>query len=107
MVTVNGPPAEAQKWRLRLYVVGTTPRSVLAYNNLVSVCEENLQGRYTIEVIDIQADPRSAVENGIVAAPTLEVCSPPSPRRLVGTLSDRAGVLLGLGIRSWAAGGSA
>lgn len=85
---------------LHLYVTGNTPRSRQAISNIRSLCEEYLQGRYDLKVIDIYQQPAEAGAGQIIAAPTLVKSSPNPPRRLVGDLSDRDRVLLGLNIRS-------
>jgi circadian clock protein KaiB len=78
---------------LRLYVAGTTPRSVQAIGNVRAVCEGHLAGHYDLEVVDIYQQPGSAAENQIVAAPTLVKELPLPVRRMVGDLSDRAKLL--------------
>jgi circadian clock protein KaiB len=81
---------------LRLYVSGMTPRSTEAINNLATICEEYLKGRYELEVIDLYKQPEAAESNQIVATPTLVKSLPLPLRRLVGTLSDEERVLVGL-----------
>lgn len=86
-------------WQLRLYVAGQTPRSLAAITNLNLICEEHLKGRYRVQVIDLLLDPGRARVDEIVAIPTL-VRSVPTPlRKIIGDLSDRARVLLGLQLR--------
>ena len=68
----KGPDSKtAEKWKLRLYVAGQTPKSVAAFANLKRACEEHLQGRYEIEVIDLLRNPQLAAGDQIVAIPTL------------------------------------
>jgi circadian clock protein KaiB len=81
---------------LRLYVTGTTARSVRAITNMRRICEEYLVGRYELEVIDLYQDPTAAKENQIIAVPTLVRLLPPPLRRIIGDLSDRERVLIGL-----------
>lgn len=89
----------AERYVLRLYVTGTTPRSREAILNVKKVCEENLQGRYDLEVIDIYQKPALARDEQIIAAPTLVKQLPAPLRRLIGDLSNRERVLLGLDLK--------
>ena len=84
---------------LRLYVVGATAGSQRAISNLREICETELAGRYELEVIDIYQQPTLAEGEQIVAAPTLIKELPLPVRRLVGDMSDRERVLLGLDLR--------
>lgn len=84
---------------LRLYTVGATPRSLRAIHNLKQICDQELAGRYTLEVIDVTKHPRLMAQEQIVAIPTLIKELPPPIARLVGDLSDREAVLLGLDLR--------
>jgi len=74
---------------LRLYVAGMTPRSTLAITNIKKICEENLKGRYTLEVIDLYERPALAVGEQILAAPTLLKKLPLPLRRFIGTCPTR------------------
>ena len=87
------------KYVFRLYVSGPTRASIRALINLASVCEENLAGRYDLQVIDVHGKPDLAASDQIVATPTLLKELPPPVRRLIGDLSERDRVILGLGIR--------
>ena len=82
---------------LRLYLADTSPRSVLARENLEAFCQEHLAGGYRLTIIDIVKQPASARRDGIVATPTLIRISPGPPRRLVGTLADKERVLRAIG----------
>jgi circadian clock protein KaiB len=84
---------------LRLYVAGSTPRSVRAIANLKSLCEKHLKGRFALEVIDIYLEPTLTNGDQIIAAPTLIKRLPPPLRRFVGDLSDMDRVLVGLDLR--------
>jgi circadian clock protein KaiB len=97
----SDPPAEPapEKYLLRLYVSGMTPRSTAAISRLKAICEESLEGRYDLEVIDIYQQPDLARGEQIIATPTLLKKLPAPLRRLVGDLSDKERVLLGLDIR--------
>lgn len=92
--------ADAEKWNLRLYTAGQSPKSLAALANLKRVCEEHLAGRYTIEVVDLLKNPRLAKDDQIVAIPTLVRKLPEPLRRLVGDLSDTERTLVGLQLRS-------
>ena len=85
-----------RRYLLRLYVVGATAGSQRAISNLREICETELAGRYELEVIDIYQQPRLAEGEQIIAAPTLVKELPLPVRRLVGDMSDRDRVLLGL-----------
>jgi circadian clock protein KaiB len=88
----------ADRYILRLYVTGLTPRSSRAVRNLKAVCDEYLAGRYDLEVIDIYQQPVLARGEQIIAAPTLIKKLPLPVRRIIGDLSDRERVLVGLGL---------
>ncbi len=81
---------------LRLYTVGATPASRRAISNLRQICEAELQGRYSLEVIDITENPALAEKEQIIAVPTLIKSLPQPVARLVGDLSNRERVLVGL-----------
>lgn len=82
-----------QRYYLRLYVAGTTPRSMRSLESLKAICETYLQGRYELEVIDVyQTQP----EDNIIAIPTLIKQLPSPMRRIIGDLSDTEKVLMGL-----------
>src|SRR6185503_6323682 len=93
----DGAPAE--KWNLRLYTAGQTPKSLAAIRNLKKMCEEHLPGRYEIEVIDLLQNPRLAKEHQIVAIPTLVRKLPDPLRRIIGDLSDTNRTLVGMDLR--------
>ena len=84
---------------LRLYVAGSTARSLRAIDNLRRICEENLGGRYDLQVIDIYRQLPLARGEQIVAVPTLIKKLPEPLRRLIGDMSDRKRVLMGLDLR--------
>lgn len=87
------------RWELRLYVAGQTPKSILALTNITRYCQENLEGRYTIEVIDLLKTPQLAEGDQIIAIPTLIRKVPVPIRKIIGDLSDEEKVLVGLNIR--------
>ena len=84
---------------LRLYVTGMTPRSTEAFAAIKAICEERLRGRYELEVIDIYQHPQLAIDEQIIAVPTLVKKLPAPLRRLVGDLSNQDRVLTGLDLR--------
>ena len=89
-----------QLWELRLYIAGQTPKSVAALSNLNKYCEEHLQGKYKIEVIDLLLQPQLAEGDQIFAVPTLVRKVPVPIRKIIGDLSNEEKVLVGLNIRS-------
>ncbi len=84
---------------LKLYVLGTTPNSQHAIKNIKNICEEYLQGRYTLEVIDLYQQPQLAQGEQIIAIPTLIRKLPLPLRRILGDLSNAERVLVGLDIQ--------
>ena len=84
---------------LKLYVTGTSPRTQLAITNLNRICEQELQGQYKLEIIDVLENPQIAEDDRILATPTLIKQLPPPLRRVIGDLSDKDQVLLGLEVR--------
>jgi len=89
----------AERYVLRLYVTGMTPRSTRAVENVRTICEEHLHGRYDLEVIDIYQQPTLAKGEQIIAAPTLVKKLPLPLRRVIGDLSSTERVLVGLDLR--------
>ena len=92
----DGP--DPDHFTLRLYVSGTSPKSLAAFANLKQICETNLAGRYDIEVVDLTEHPEQARTDDIVALPTLVRRLPPPLRKVIGDLSDTERVLVGLAI---------
>jgi circadian clock protein KaiB len=88
-----------ERWELRLYVAGQTPKSVAALANLKKICEEHLPGQYSIEVIDLIEHPQLAAGDQIVAIPTLVRKLPEPLRRIVGDLRNADRTLVGLHLR--------
>jgi circadian clock protein KaiB len=86
----------SDKWHLRLYTAGQTPKSLAAIRNLKKVCEEHLAGRYEIEIVDLLKNPRLAKDHQIVAIPTLVRKLPDPMRKIIGDLSDTERALVGL-----------
>ena len=85
---------------LKLFVTGASPRTESAIANLQRICEEELRGQYTLEVIDVLEHPEAAENERILATPTLVKQLPPPLRRVIGDLSDKDKVLLGLEVRA-------
>lgn len=84
------------KWVLRLYVAGQTPKALTAFSNLKKICENQLNNKYSIEVIDLLLNPQSGVEDQIFALPTLVRKLPVPVRKIIGDLSNTERVLVGL-----------
>ncbi len=82
-----------------MYVAGQTTKSIVAFGNLKKICEEHLQGRYRIEVIDLLENPRLARGDQILAVPTLVRKLPEPVKKIIGDLSNTERVLVGLDIR--------
>lgn len=87
------------KYLLKLYITGLTPRTESVVNILRKICEEELQGQYRLSVIDVLQQPQLAEDEKILATPTLIKELPEPLRRLIGDLSDKEKVLLGLDLR--------
>jgi circadian clock protein KaiB len=94
----TGGPTNAPL-ELRLYVAGQTPKSLIALRNLKKICEEYLQGRYRLHVIDLVKTPQLAQDDQILAIPTLVRNLPQPIRKIIGDLSDTQRVLVGLDVR--------
>lgn len=81
---------------LKLYVAGNTPNSMRALKTLRNILETEFRGVYALKVIDVLKNPQLAEEEKILATPTLAKILPPPVRRIIGDLSDRERVLIGL-----------
>jgi circadian clock protein KaiB len=92
-------PPDPELWELRLYVAGKTAKSVAAFENLKRLCEEHLQGKYRIEVVDLLQHPQLARGDQIVAIPTLVRKLPEPIRKVIGDLSNVERTLVGLQLR--------
>ncbi|SNB47279.1 circadian clock KaiB family protein [Geobacter sp. DSM 9736] len=95
----GGP--EDEKWLLRLYVAGQTPKCLTAFANLKRICEEHLAGQYQIEVIDLLVNPELAKGDQIFALPTLVRKLPEPVKKIIGDLSNTEKVLVGLDVRRY------
>ena len=98
---IEGSPIKpaGQRAVLCLYVAGMTPRSTRAVANIKEICEEQLKGRYNLKIIDLYQQPELAKGDQIIAVPTLIKKLPPPLRRIIGDLSDRERVLIGLDLK--------
>jgi circadian clock protein KaiB len=91
--------AMSESYALKLYVAGQTPKAVRAFANLRKICEEHLQGRYSIEVIDLVENPALGRGDQILALPTLVRKLPTPIKKIIGDLSNTERVLVGLDLR--------
>lgn len=91
--------ARDEKYHLRLYVTGSTPKSIRAITNVKRLCEAHLKGRYTLEVVDIYQQPGLAKGEQIIAAPTLIKRLPLPLRKFIGDMTNTDRILLGLDLR--------
>ena len=90
---------DPDRWNLRLYVAGHTPRAIAALANLKKICEEHMPNRYEIEVIDLMKNPKLAAGDQIVAIPTLVRKLPKPMKKIIGDLANEEKVLVGLDLR--------
>ena len=85
-----------EMWVLRLYVAGQSPKAITAFTNLKKICEDQLNGKYSIEIIDLLKNPQLGADDQIFALPTLVRKLPVPVRKIIGDLSDTESVLVGL-----------
>ncbi len=97
--TANDDTGTDEQWDLCLYVTDRSPKCLRAIENLRRACEENLAGRYQIEIVDLLEDPRRAADDQILAVPTVVRRFPVPIRKLVGDLADSDRLLVGLQLR--------
>lgn len=95
----TSPEKPPEKWLLKLYVAGQTPKSVAAFANLKRLCETHLKGQYEIEVVDLLVNPTLAKGDQIVAVPSLVRQLPPPVKKIIGDLANEEKVLVGLDLR--------
>jgi circadian clock protein KaiB len=86
-------------WELRLYIAGQTPNSIAAIANLKKICEDQLRGKYRIEVIDLLEKPQLAKGDQIIAIPTLVRRLPPPVKKIIGNLSKAERAMVGLDLK--------
>jgi len=96
---IKAAAPSGDRYVLRLYVAGISPRSSAAIRAVTQICEENLKGRYELEVIDLYQKPNLAKGEQIIAAPTLIKKLPLPLRRVIGDMANRDRVLVGLDLR--------
>ena len=89
-----------KEWTLRLYIAGTTQKALAALSNLKAICEEHLQGKYSIEVIDLLKNPQLGEGDQILATPTLVRALPTPIKKIIGNLANNERVLVGLDLRA-------
>ena len=89
---------QPEKYVLRLYVTGLTQRSTRAIKTVRAVCEEHLAGQFELEIIDVYQQPGRISTDQIVAIPTLVRCQPQPQRLIIGDMSDRHRLMIGLGL---------
>ena len=94
-----GSNESSEVWDLRLYVAGQTRKSLAAFDNLKKICEEHLEGKYRIDVIDLLKNPTLARGDQILALPTLVRKLPQPIKKIIGDLSNTEKVLVGLDVR--------
>jgi circadian clock protein KaiB len=90
---------QAERFVLRLYIAGQTPKCMRAFTNLKRICEEHLADRYRIEIIDLLENPQLARGDQILAVPTLVRQLPQPVKKIIGDLSNTERVLVGLDLR--------
>lgn len=95
----RGPAKPSKIYHLKLFVTGQGPRSAASIRNLTDVCHEYLEGRFELQIVDLYRQPELAKEAQVIAAPTLVKRLPLPLRRLVGDLSNKKEVLLGLDLK--------
>jgi circadian clock protein KaiB len=90
---------QPERFALRLYIAGQTPKCMRAFSNLKRICEEHLANRYRIEIIDLLQNPQLARGDQILAVPTLVRQLPEPVKKIIGDLSNTERVLVGLDLR--------
>ncbi len=95
----SDPPSDDDIWILRLYIAGNTPNAAKAIANLEKICEEHLEGKYRIEIIDLLKNPQLAKGDQILAVPALVRKLPEPVKKIIGDLSNTERVLVGLDLR--------
>jgi len=95
----NDAPEENGAWILKLYVAGQSPKSVIAFRNLKNICEQHLKGKYEIRIIDLLVNPKLGKDDQILAVPTLIRQLPEPVKKIIGDLSNKERVLVGLNLQ--------
>jgi circadian clock protein KaiB len=91
--------ADKEIYVLKLYITGMTPNSKRAVENIKNICEEYLKGRYELEIVDIYQQPELAQGEQIIAVPTLIKSLPTPFRKLIGDMSNKEKILVGLNLK--------
>jgi len=99
MAAATEQSVQAERFVLRLYIAGQTPKCVRAFTNLKQICEQHLANRYQIEIIDLLQNPQLARGDQILAVPTLVRQLPEPVKKIIGDLSNTERVLVGLDLR--------
>lgn len=99
-IATNQSNKDGDSYLLTLYVAGSSPRSLAAFANLKKICEDYLDQRYRIEVIDVTQQPELAIENQILALPTLIRKMPTPIKKLIGDLSNTEKTLVAMDIHA-------
>jgi circadian clock protein KaiB len=99
--TTRSATGSNQPFVLKLFICGASPRADSAVANLRHICEHDLQGHFTLEIIDVLEQPDLAEESKVLATPTLIKLLPPPLRRIIGDLSDKQTLLVGLDVARW------
>ena len=97
-ISMNNQKNTGHEYVLRLYITGATPNSVRAITNIKQICEANLKGRYSLEIIDVYKEQTIAQEEQLIALPLLIKKTPFPEQRLIGDMTDTQKVLKGLGL---------
>ena len=91
---------DSAHWAFSLYVAGKTAKSLAAFSNLKQICEANLKGKYSIEIVDLMENPSLAKQHQIVAVPAVVRKLPPPVKKLIGSLAEKERVMIGLELRN-------
>jgi circadian clock protein KaiB len=91
--------AADERYVLKLYITGVTPKSTRAIQNVKRICEEHLKGRYILEIVDVYQQPEQAKSENIIAAPTLIKRLPAPLRKMIGDMANTERILIGLDLR--------
>lgn len=99
MAEIDSYNSDDEIWILKLYVAGQSPKSVTAFKNLKKICEEHLEGKYKIKIIDLLENPQLGKGDQILAIPTLIRQLPEPVKKIIGDLSNTERVLVGLDLQ--------
>jgi circadian clock protein KaiB len=96
----NYGESEPERYVLRLFIIGASPNSIRAVENIKAICEKHLAGNYDLQIVDIHQQASLAEDENVIALPLLIKKAPGAERRLIGDMSDTERVLKGLGLKS-------